>query len=211
MLISRSAWLSSEWNLHYTELGDCQKGGAYHDALGNNILSFLAIVLSGDSLLLSYMDEPKTLEQAIQFFSDPEKCRQFMIAVRWEDGPVRCPRCGSKKVSYLAKARLYRCYGAHPRQKFSLKVGTVFEDSLISLEKWLPALWLLVNSRNEISSYEISRAIGVTQKSAWFMLHRIRLAMQNKSFAQMGNSEAATEVDKPFIGGKPQNMHCDNA
>lgn len=172
---------------------------------------FLAIVLAGDSLLLSYMDAPKTLEQAIQFFSDPEKCRQFMIAVRWEDGPVRCPRCGSKKVSYLAKARLYRCYGAHPRQKFSLKVGTVFEDSLISLEKWLPALWLLVNSRNEISSYEISRAIGVTQKSAWFMLHRIRLAMQNKSFAKMGNSEAATEVDKPFIGGKPQSMHRDNA
>ena len=91
------------------------------------------------------------------------------------------------------------------------KSGTVFEDSLISLEKWLPALWLLVNSRNEISSYETSRAIGVTQKSAWFMLHRIRLAMQNKSFAKMGNSEAATEVDKPFIGGKPQSMHRDNA
>src|SRR5438105_15220521 len=132
------------------------------------------------------MESPKTLQQAIQFFSDFENCRQFMIAVRWLDGKVRCPYCDSEKVTYLEKARVYRCYGKHPKQKFSLKVGTVFEDSPIGLEKWLPASWLLSNCKNGISSYELARAIGVTQKSAWFMLHRIRMAM--------------TEADAPKLG-----------
>src|SRR5208282_5396744 len=125
------------------------------------------------------MESPKTLQQAIQFFSDFENCRQFMIAVRWPDGKVRCPACGSEKITYLQKARLYRCYENHPRQKFSLKVGTVFEDSPIALEKWLPAVWMLVNDKNGISSYEIHRALGVTQKSAWFMMHRIRAALKS--------------------------------
>ena len=153
------------------------------------------------------MDAPKTLQQAIQFFSDPENCRRFMIAVRWEYGTVRCPTCNSEKVTYLANARVYRCYGKHPRQKFSLKVGTVFEDSPIGLDKWLPVTWLLCNCRNGISSYEVARAVGVTQKSAWFMLHRIRLAMENESFTKMGSPMAPVEVDETFIGGKPQNMH----
>jgi transposase-like protein len=126
------------------------------------------------------MDAPKTLQQAIQFFSDYENCRQFMVAMRWEDGVVRCPRCNSDKVSYLEKHRLYFCPSNHPKQKFSLKVGTVFEDSPIGLEKWLPVTWLLCNCKNGISSYEIARAIGVTQKSAWFMLHRVRKAMEGK-------------------------------
>ena len=121
------------------------------------------------------MDAPKTLQQAIQFFSDYENCRQFMVAVRWEDGIVRCPHCGSEKVTYLESAKLYRCYGDHPKQKFSLKVGTIFEDSPLPLEKWLPAVWLIVSAKNGISSYEVHRALGVTQKSAWFMMHRIRL------------------------------------
>jgi transposase-like protein len=125
------------------------------------------------------MNVLKTLQQAIQYFADYENCRQFMIAVRWEDGIVRCPYCSSSKVTWLAKARVYRCYGDHQRKKFSLKVGTVFEDSPIGLEKWLPAVWLLSNCRNGISSYEIARSIGVTQKTAWFMLHRIRLAMES--------------------------------
>jgi transposase-like protein len=127
------------------------------------------------------MKAPKTLQQAIQFFSDPENCRQFMIAMRWEDGVVRCPQCNSAKVSYLEKSRLYFCPNKHPKQKFSLKVGTVFEDSPIGLDKWLPVTWLLCNCKNGISSYEVARAVGVTQKSAWFMLHRIREALRDTS------------------------------
>jgi transposase-like protein len=155
------------------------------------------------------MKSPKTLQEAIQFFSDYDNCRQFMIAVRWSDGKVRCPACNSEKVTYLEKARLYRCYGDHPKQKFSLKIGTVFEDSPIPLEKWLPATWLLVNCRNGISSYEIHRALGVTQKSAWFMLHRIRLAVQSGSFKKFGGGEnSEVEVDETFIGGRLKNMHA---
>src|SRR5271169_2565037 len=152
------------------------------------------------------METPKTLQTTIQFFSDYENCRKFMVAVRWLDEVVRCPRCNSEKVTYLEKARLYRCYGDHPKQKFSLKVGTVFEDSPIPLEKWLPAAWMLVNCRNGVSSYEIHRALGVTQKTAWFMLHRIRLAMQAGNF-ELGGSGKEVEADEAFIGGKAKNMH----
>jgi transposase-like protein len=155
------------------------------------------------------MATPKTLQQAIQYFAEFENCRQFMIAVRWSDGKVRCPYCDSEKVTFLEKARLYRCYGDHPKQKFSLKVGTVFEDSPIPLEKWLPAVWMLVNCRNGVSSYEIHRALGVTQKSAWFMLHRVRLAMQTGSFRKLGGSGTEIEADETFIGGKARNMHKD--
>jgi hypothetical protein len=154
------------------------------------------------------METPKTLQQAIKHFSDYDNCRKFMIAVRWLDEVVRCPYCNSEKVTYLAKAKLYRCYGDHPKQKFSLKIGTVFEDSPIPLEKWLPAVWLVVNCKNGISSYELARDLGVTQKSAWFMLHRIRLAVQSKSFAKLGGPDSAPiEVDETFIGGKARNMH----
>jgi transposase-like protein len=154
------------------------------------------------------MKAPQTLQQAIQFFSDYENCRQFMVAVRWPDGKVRCPYCDSEKVTYLEKSRLYRCYGNHPKQKFSLKIGTVFEDSPIPLEKWLPAAWLLSNCRNGVSSYEIHRAIGVTQKSAWFMMHRIRLAMQTGTFRKLGGPGSEVESDETFIGGRAKNMHA---
>jgi hypothetical protein len=154
------------------------------------------------------METPKTLQAAIQHFSDYDNCRKFMIAVRWLDEVVRCPYCNSEKVTYLAKAKLYRCYGDHPKQKFSLKIGTVFEDSPIPLEKWLPAVWLVVNCKNGISSYELGKDLGVTQKSAWFMLHRIRLAVQSKSFVKIGGAGSAPiEVDETFIGGKARNMH----
>jgi transposase-like protein len=154
------------------------------------------------------METPKTLLEAIQYFSDAENCRQFMISVRWADGVVRCPICDSEKVTYLEKAKVYRCYGKHPRQKFSLKVGTVFEDSPIGLEKWLPAAWLLSNCKNGVSSYELARALGVTQKSAWFMLHRIRLAMKDEPKNPMGFIPSyPVEVDETYIGGKPKNMH----
>jgi len=136
-----------------------------------------------------------------------------MAFVRWPDGTVRCPRCNSDKVAYLHNARVYKCNGAHPKQKFSLKVGTVFEDSPIPLEKWLPALWLMVSCKNGVSSYEIHRALGVTQKSAWFMLHRIRTAMKTGGFAMNfkigGEDGGPVEVDETFIGGKLQNMHKD--
>src|ERR1035441_3182369 len=154
------------------------------------------------------MDSPKTLLEAVQYFSDPENCRRFMIAVRWSDGIVKCPHCGSEKVSYLEKARVYQCYGKHPKSKFSLKVGTVFEDSPIGLEKWLPASWLLSNCKNGISSYELAKSIGVTQKSAWFMLHRIRTAMHEDHAGTMGGHwQNPIEVDETFVGGKPQNKH----
>lgn len=153
---------------------------------------------------------PKTLIDAVRFYQDPENCRLTMISVRWLDGIVKCPTCGSARVKYLDKAKLYKCYGRHDRAKFSLKVGTVFEDSPIGLDKWLPVVWLLANAKNGISSYEIHRAIGVTQKSAWFMLHRIRTAMRNRSFLKLGGSEGGpVEIDETFLGPKPQKMHRD--
>jgi transposase-like protein len=154
------------------------------------------------------MEAPKTLLEAVQYFSDAENCRQFMIAVRWADGIVKCPYCGSEKLTYLEKAKLYRCYSKHPKQKFSLKVGTVFEDSPIGLDKWLPAAWILSNSKNGVSSYELSRSLGVTQKSAWFMLHRIRTAMKEDQSGTMGGHwQNPIEIDETFVGGKAINKH----
>jgi transposase-like protein len=155
------------------------------------------------------MDTPQTLQQAIQHFTDFENCRRFMVAIRWLDGKVRCPKCSSEKVTYLEKARLYKCYGKHARTKFSLKVGTVFEDSPIPLDKWLPAVWVAVNCKNGISSYELGKALGVTQKSAWFMLHRIRVALKepHSSFKMGGPESGGVEIDETFVGGKVRNMH----
>jgi hypothetical protein len=153
------------------------------------------------------METPKTLLEAINFFSDYENCRQFMISVRWADGVVRCPYCNATKLTYLAKARVYRCYGKHLKQKFSLKVGTIFEDSAIGLEKWLPASWLISNCKNGISSYELARALGVTQKSAWHMLHRLRFAMTDTKGGKIGGSGVPVEVDETFVGVKVRNMH----
>jgi transposase-like protein len=148
----------------------------------------------------------KTLQQAITHFADAENCRKFMVFMRWPDGEPKCPYCGATKLTWLANDKRYRCYGDHKPQKFSLKVGTVFEDSAIGLEKWLPAVWLLANSKNGISSYEVHRALGVTQKTAWFMLHRIRLAMHAKSFAKMGGG-GPVEIDEAYVGGQPKNRH----
>lgn len=154
------------------------------------------------------MDSPKTLIEAIQYFSDPENCRQFMIAVRWADGIVRCPHCQSENVIYLEKAKVYFCKVKHPKQKFSLKVGTIYEDSPIPLEKWLPATWLLTNCKNGISSYELARAIGITQKAAWHVLHRIRKAMETEPDApKMGGEGKIVQTDETVIGGDPKNFH----
>jgi len=152
------------------------------------------------------MEQPKTLLDAITFFSNYENCRKFMIALRWSDGVVLCPRCGSADVLYMEKARLYFCRAKHEKAKFSLKVGTLFEDSPIGLEKWLPAAWLISNCKNGISSYEVSRALGITQKSAWHMLHRLREAMTDTA-GKVGGSGSPVECDETFVGGNVQKMH----
>ncbi len=148
---------------------------------------------------------PRTLQQAILFFADYENCRKAIQAIRWPDGVVRCPTCDSAHVTYLPSVRRWKCYAKHPKAQFSLKVGTIFEDSAIGLEKWLPALWLLTNCRNGISSYELARALSVTQKTAWFMLSRLRLALQAESG---GKLDGHVEADETFIGGKARNMHA---
>jgi transposase-like protein len=147
--------------------------------------------------------EPRTLQEAILFFSDYANCHGAVMEIRWPDGVVRCPHCGSEKVAYLETQRRFKCYGNHPKAQFSLKVGTIFEDSAIGLEKWLPALWLVVNCKNGISSYELARALGVTQKTAWFMLSRLRLALQSNTEKFDGH----VEVDETFIGGQARYMH----
>lgn len=147
---------------------------------------------------------PKTLREAIIFFADYENCHKAVIAIRWPDGVVRCPTCGSEHVTYLANQRRWKCYENHPLKQFSLKVGTIFEDSPIGFEKWLPALWLLTNCKNGISSYELGRALGVTQKTAWFMLSRLRLALQSENGGKLSGE---VEADETYIGGKARNMH----
>jgi transposase-like protein len=149
---------------------------------------------------------PKTLLQAVRFFADPENCRRFMVGMRWPDG-VTCPRCGSQEVAYLENARVWKCRGKHDAQKFSAKVGTIMEDSPIGLDKWLPAIWLIVNCKNGVSSYEVHRALGVTQKTAWFLLHRIRLAMQDEGGGKLGGAGKTVEADETWIGGKARGMN----
>src|ERR1017187_2700622 len=148
---------------------------------------------------------PATLQEAVIHFATYENCHEFMMNLRWPDGKVLCPRCGADDVAYLPNARVFKCYKKHERQKFSLKVGTIFEDSPLPLQKWLPVMWMLVNAKNGISSREVHRAIGVTQKTAWFMLQRCRLAMQDELTG--GTLSGEVEIDETFIGGKARNMH----
>ncbi len=149
---------------------------------------------------------PQTLQDAIRYFSDFDNCQRTMIELRWRDGKVRCPYCKSERVTYLPSGRVWRCANTHDRRKFSLKVGTIFEDSPIGLDKWFTAMWLLSNCKNGVSSYEIARDIHVTQKTAWFMDHRIRLAMHAGSFDKMTGE---VEADETFIGGLARFMHKD--
>lgn len=154
------------------------------------------------------MPEPRTLQQAIQYYSDPDNCLNHLVAQRWPNG-VECPTCGSGEVRFLSTRRVWECKSKHPKKQFSIKVGTIFEDSPIGLDKWLTAAWMIANCKNGISSYEIHRALGVTQKTAWFMLHRIRLAMQDDPSEKLGGSGNPVQVDETFIGGKARNMHRD--
>jgi transposase-like protein len=150
--------------------------------------------------------KPKTLQEAISYFADPDNCIRFMVRLRWPDG-VECPTCGRKDARFLENQKKWQCKSVHAKRQFSAKIGTIFEDSPISLDKWLAALWMIANCKNGISSYEVGRALGVTQKSAWFMMHRIRLAMQSGSFMKLGGSGKIVEVDETFIGGASRNMH----
>lgn len=149
--------------------------------------------------------DPQTLVEGINHFSNPDRALQYMIQLRWPNG-VTCPTCGSEHVKFLASRRVWKCKSLHARQQFSVKVGTIMEDSPIGLNKWLPAMWMMVNCKNGISSYEVGRALGVTQKTAWFMLHRLRLATQTGTFEKIGG---IVEADETYIGGLARNMHRD--
>jgi transposase-like protein len=148
---------------------------------------------------------PKTLQQAIVYFADSDRCFQFALKLRWPDGKVTCPRCGSQEHSFVSTRRLWFCKGC--QKQFTIKVGTIFEDSPLGMDKWMTAVWLISNCKNGISSYEIAEDLGITQKSAWFMLHRIRKAMQDGSLVKLGRDGGEVEVDETFIGGKARNMH----
>ena len=151
------------------------------------------------------MSEPKSLQEAIVYFANPENSVRYLAVRRWPNG-VMCPGCGSDRVSYNAERRTWKCSTHHSKREFSIKIGTIFEDSAISLDKWLTAMWMLTNCKNGISSCEIGRALDVTQKTAWFMAHRIRLALQDENFGKMGGE---VEVDETFIGGLSRNMHLE--
>lgn len=151
-----------------------------------------------DRFMVNENNIPKTLREAVEYFSNTDNCLLFLSSRRWPTGEVVCPRCSSKDIGCIASRRVWQCRTRHPLAQFSIKVGTIFEDSPLGLDKWLPALWMIGNDRNGISSWELHRALGVTQKTAWFMLHRIRLAMQDSTTG--GKLGDEVEVDETFIG-----------
>jgi hypothetical protein len=151
------------------------------------------------------MKAPKTLRDAIIYFADADNCLQYMADSRWPDGVV-CPTCGRPDPTFLKTQQKWQCKSAHAKRQFTVKVGTIFEDSPLGLEKWLPAVWLICNAKNGISSYELSRDLDVTQKTAWFMLHRIREAMKFGSLTKVGGN-GPIEIHETFVGGLKKNMH----
>ncbi len=148
---------------------------------------------------------PKTLIEAVKFFANPDNCREYMVARRWPNG-VACPQCGSTSVYFDKGRNGWECKTRHPKRKFTLKTGTIFEDSPLGLDKWLPAVWMIANCKNGVGSHELARSLSVTQKTAWFMLQRIRLAMQDENGG--GKLGGEVEVDETYIGGKARNMHA---
>jgi transposase-like protein len=147
---------------------------------------------------------PESLLEAVRHFSDLDVCHEYMVHVKWPDGKICCPKCGGEKVGAIKSRRMFQCKSVDCRKQFSTKVGTIFEDSPLGLDKWFVAVWCIVNAKNGISSHELGRALDITQKSAWHMLHRVRLAMQTRSF----NKQTGTvESDETFVGGKARNMH----
>jgi transposase-like protein len=155
------------------------------------------------------MDTPKTLQEAIVYFADPERAFAYAVKLRWPDGIVVCPRCGVAKNSFVKTRHLWFCYGC--KRQFTIKVKTIFEDSPLSLDKWMVAFWLLANCKNGVSSHELGRTLGITQTSAWFMLQRIREVMGGRGFGKTGKlgggPGSEVEADETFVGGKMKNMH----
>ncbi|MGC2639835.1 MAG: IS1595 family transposase [Acidobacteriaceae bacterium] len=152
------------------------------------------------------MNDPKTLHDAILYFANPDNCVAYMVERRWPNGVV-CPTCGRTDVAWVAKRRLWQCKNRHPKAQFSAKVGTVMEDSPIGLDKWLLAMWMVANCKNGVSSWEMHRTLGVTQKTAWFLLHRIRLALGEVPPVKL-SGPGPKEVDECFVGGTPKFMHA---
>lgn len=150
--------------------------------------------------------EPKTLAQAIRYFTDPDNCLNYLAARRWLTGVI-CPTCGRKDVSFIPSRRLWQCKTRHAKAQFSVKTGTILEDSPLGLDVWLPVMWMVANCKNGVSSWEIHRSLGVTQKTAWFMLHRIRLGMQSPDATKLGSEGGPVEVDETFVGPNPRKMH----
>jgi transposase-like protein len=147
---------------------------------------------------------PQTLIEAVRYFADPDICHGYLVKVKWPDGKITCPKCGGDKVGIIASRRMLQCKAKGCRKQFSAKVGTIFEDSPLPLSSWFVAVWSIVNAKNGVSSYEIARALGTTQKTAWFMLHRVRLAMRIGTFRKMSGT---TESDETYVGGLAKNMH----
>jgi transposase-like protein len=152
------------------------------------------------------MKKPKTLQEALVYFSDQDRAFNYAVSLRWPDSKVSCPRCGSDRHYFIQTRRLWLCRPCN--KQFTVKVGTIFEDSPLGLDKWMAAFWMICNCKNGISSMEIHRALGVTQKTAWFMLQRLRLAMQDEFLGtKLGGPDSEGESDETFIGGKARNMH----
>jgi transposase-like protein len=149
--------------------------------------------------------EPKSLMEAVKFFADLDVCHARMAQIKWPDGCVKCPKCGGENIGIIASRRMFQCKAKECRKQFSVKVGTIFEDSPLGLDKWFVAIWSIVNAKNGISSCELARAIDVTQKSAWHMLHRIRHALKAGSFDKFTGE---VESDESYVGGKSSNMHA---
>ncbi|HMG85074.1 MAG TPA: IS1595 family transposase [Terracidiphilus sp.] len=154
------------------------------------------------------MDTPKTLTEAIRFFENQDNCISFLVEQRWPDGKVKCPTCGRDDVSHVPARRVWQCKTRHPKSQFSIKIGTIMEDSALPVDKWLIVMWMLANCKNGVSSYEIQKAVGVTQKSAWHMLHRCRLALRDERTHKFGFG-GPVEGDEVYIGPNPQKMHKD--
>jgi len=147
---------------------------------------------------------PETLIEAVRYFADLDTCHRYMLGVKWPDGKIVCPKCGGENIGNIASRRMLQCKAKGCRKQFSAKVGTIFEDSPLPLSSWFVAVWSIANAKNGVSSCELARALGVTQKTAWFMLHRVRLAMRTGTFQKMTGT---TEADETYIGGLAKNMH----
>jgi transposase-like protein len=152
-------------------------------------------------------NHPKSLQQAIAYFADPDRALAFAVELRWPNGKITCPRCGADRHSFISTRRIWFCKGC--KKQFTIKVGTIFEDSPLGMDKWMTAVWLIVNCKNGISSYEIARDLDISQKSAWHMMHRVRLALQSNSLLKLGGKGTEVEVDESFIGGAARFMHRD--